>query len=343
MLNLDRKEVALVVAGIFFLLCMVGVQNLFVATSLVRQEAWAKEEWEELPCRMVNAGIAYRGSCDRDVTLTMVRYKHFAECMGPKEKLEQNAAVVMEWEKTEAGLCAERGDATYRAETGAPVDMEAEDRRLQAGGIGGKRIQCQNTYLPWALVEVHDASGLAKRHCAYQFGATQPSLTGDWHVINELLDRLEHAPDQTCWRLKSDSCVLAFEDQVVLVRAEQGENRILVVSGAICGGLAFLAALLACAFHVHDNNYYDLFGPPSGYESALPCDDPHFMGPEAPLSDRVRNLVAAAAPRLGESTPRSASSGPLSGRGRTVSAQSTPRLAWNLASDFAPVPQKEID
>merc|ERR1719335_1884149 len=128
MIHLDRKELALLVAGIFFLLCMVGAQNFFVPSALQHQEAWAGLPWEEEACQIEDAGIAYRGSCKRDVSLTMVHYSDFAECMGPSEvgptsEAKNPETIVKQWEHTEAGACAKRGDTSYRFHTGAPVNM----------------------------------------------------------------------------------------------------------------------------------------------------------------------------------------------------------------------------
>lgn len=253
-----------------------------------------------------------------DVTLMMTEYQHFAECMGPRENGDDLIAVRQQWGQTDPGKCANQANQDYdsrrlalaarassasSAATGPLVDGAAPKRNLFAPAGGINRLKCSNSYLPWASVRVHNISGLSPSdlRCAYEFGAPEPSINGDWENVLAMTDKLRmqsSAPQGTrCWVLVSDDCVVSFHDEKLLTMQEQGENQMIKNSGIICGVLAVFSALITCFWHVRDM----YFGNGSVSYQGLPTSEPVTV--EVLLSDRVRQIMNVAASRLTDETP----------------------------------------
>lgn len=178
-LDFSRVEVASMCCCMFALLALVGVINALNPSNMHLVQKWAAQSWIQGHCEVEAVGIAYRGNCHTDVTLTMTNYDQFAECMGLKEKMGANVKqALQEWHHSEAGVCAARGDNVFQMDTGAILTDEEKEadgiigrsslptftkaltdprtlpNALQERFLPGARIDCHNNYLPWALLHV---------------------------------------------------------------------------------------------------------------------------------------------------------------------------------------------
>lgn len=378
-LNFSRVEVASVCCCMFALLACVGIINALNPSGMHLVQKWADKKWIKGHCQVEAVGIAYRGNCHTDVTLTMTTYNRFKECMGLPQKLGVNVKDTWKkWQHSQAGACAARGDLAFQMDTGevftgndegeiigrSSFPSFSEDPRslpnaLEERFLPGARIDCHNNYLPWALLHIdrdlmslipgtdrfvagNNGSAGIKR-CAYEFGASQPSLSGDWEEIMDMVTTLRQERDSlahggvgkvACWVLQSDDCVVAFMDQRELVAAAQRRNTLSTVSGLLCGTLAVTAMLLACCWHLREQGWChrcpETFmsvvccEPPGGFHRPLPTQDPDGIVPGIPLTDRVRQAVTAAAANLRNSdlTP-----------GTPVTVWSTREVQHNMAAE----------
>lgn len=261
-----------------------------------------------------------------------------------------------------AADAAERQQEQEEAEE-AVADADSDDddfldddleitRRLQY--VAPRRRNCHNGYLPWAEVLVANASASSTReispdaHCAFQFGASAPSITGDWRAIVDMLAPLRSALNAgrqiRCWTLAEENCVVAFNGASLLTdKAKAGATLARLLCG-IFAASSLLAAALAGHWHGRDHGCCGII-PPEGYDSAV-CtyeDSPHEDG-AVPLSERVRSMVDVVTTRLGELTPAASSRESLrvSGRAsrRTVEVAGPNGLKTtvprNVAADFLP-------
>merc|ERR1712048_1489281 len=94
--------------------------------------------------------------------------------------------------------------------------------------------------------------------------------------------------------LEPDNCVVAFQDQRKLGEKELRHRQFFLSTGAICGALALLVAIVACAWHYLESGVMGFLGmdpPGSGYHVALPTSEPDV---ETQISDRVRTIMEIA-------------------------------------------------
>lgn len=344
-----RTEIAAAFAVLFSVVTAIGAVFFASPKNLRFAEKWADQNWVKSSCTVEEAGVAYRGICQIDVSIIMTRYQRFAECQGPSESAFDAEVAFRNWEhNSEAGRCATQGNDDYRSATGQAATVDETDLTLNARRLipiqvvqpnMPNHLDCYNSYLPWAVVRLsNDSTGGSEIRCAYEFGASAPSVTGDWSKANTLYAQLKQNRDvqqpTPCWVLRDDDCVVAFHDQAMLTRQEHGNMQLVQVSGMVSMVFAVLCALAACRFHLQDRK----LGTSGGYHQKLATEDPYEIA-KVPLTDRVARAVQAAASRLGQDSPTSGTTTPRSGTSpRTIEVidqdgkrRKVPR---NVASDF---------
>lgn len=334
-----KKELAAALSGLFCVLAVLGLVFGVDSGGLSSARNWAKQDWKQSICSVEDSGIAYRGSCQMDVTLMMTDFSDFAECMGPRHMLGEAKEVRKDWEATGPGRCAARGNEAYAAAQG---DAPPTGRRL--GKYWHERIVCHNSYLPWAVLRVHNSTGVGSltrsgvARCAYEFGAVRPSITGDWDAALALLGKLKQAraggSGVLCWTLATDDCIVALRDQGVLTEKEQGERNLIRAHTLVCGALALLLGACVACWQWQEGG---LCEDPTTLHVALPTEEPE------PLGGRVQQLAAAAASQLEETTPPASGSSTLRLSGADRSHRTVEvvlpnghqlSVPQNIASDF---------
>lgn len=334
-----KKEIAAALALVLGVLSALGILMWADQRDLTSAKSWARQPWIESSCTVEEVGVAYRGNCDLDVTLVRTAYQDFAECMGPHHRLGDVNAMKDEWEQTPPGLCEERGNLFYQGSQVHP--NKAKTRRL--AWYRPERVSCHNSFLPWAMVKLANTTGVGgTSRCAYQFGASLPSIIGDWDSTVLSMGRLQsmrgHQGGSLCWVLGSDYCVVAFRDQRALARQLLGERSFATTNWILCAGLAALLSLLALRWQLQEHGACPL--PSGGYHMALPTSE---LEPEELLSERVRQILGAAAGRLTETTPSASGNTTLrvsrdGGSHRTVEVVLAnghlTTVSRNIAADF---------
>jgi len=242
------------------------------------------------------------------------------------------------------------GAAVGSYNDGSRVAAALRPQDLAARFLPGANIDCHNNYLPWALVKVMNESNYTnQRRCAYEFGASAPSITGDWDAIMHLYHRLKGEKETTCWVLTDDDCVVAFEDQHLLTQRERRRNKLVIISGIICGTLAVIMLAVGCVWNCRERGRCPL---PTSMVGSLPAirgyePVPQEPGatPQVPLSERVRHIMSVVASRFDEETPTASGASTLRVAGdrsqRTLDLgrafrQTTgaPLVPRNVAADF---------
>lgn len=297
-----------------------------------KARSWAGMGWDLGNCAVESVGVAYRGTCPTDVLWQRSSRQDFAECDGPSE-LQPNSGQARA--QSPAGICDARANRLYQSRRGAENHAEEvpASRRLLPPMRPPQRENCYNDYLPWALVWLsNDTVGGARRRCAYTHGASRPSIVHEWSSVTQTLAHLNaqlQSDGAECWVLRSDECVVALDHHSGRTALDSSGELFVWGTNLVCGAFAFsvlVCCCLAICSEVCDQSCgwirveVDrlLFGRSGGEHQRLPHEDP-----EAPLSLRAKQIVAAAAQQLQDTTPLS--SGVRSGNGRE---------ARNIAADF---------
>ncbi|CAJ1349931.1 unnamed protein product [Effrenium voratum] len=181
-----------------------GLAFLAMAAAQSPEEIWARQNWTAVTCKVIQTGVAYRGSCNR-----RVHGFPYAEC-------------------TEQGPVLQRTINPWYDPGGRYVSTSCElraDRRWR--WISGRRLGCSNQYLPWALVALN-----GKRRCAFRYG--QESLS-------EMLSESLKNPGKPvrCFVLPDDDeCAVALEYPMTSLVAgdddSQGSGPVFIVGAAVC-------------------------------------------------------------------------------------------------------------
>lgn len=283
------------VALIFGTFALIGALYWWFPDDLIQDRVWASRPWVEMPCLVESTGIAYRGNCELNTTLRMTTYELFQECLGPNETSTHRLAIERQWEETPPGLCAARGDLAYEEA------REGSIRRRLWGHVEIPfRVECHNAYLLWAAVRVMNGSDISssEQHCAYEYGASNPSISGEWEDIVDKRKHLQLKAVQNeampCWVLASeaqvaDACVIAFSNIRKVIELAREEESLMKKTGIACTVLTLLASAYACCFHFRSEEK-------SSYR-ALPKSDPD---DDTYAHAQVIHLAAAA---YGEVTP----------------------------------------
>jgi hypothetical protein len=255
-------------AALAFLL---GISSIVVFNSAdMRANRWFKRDWRAEICMVEDVGVAYRGDCHLQQTSYVTSNQEFAECAGGWESDSNAARVEQDWKNTMVGKCAIRGNRDFHT-VGGLNEKSAAERSLQwtTARLPRHRLNCQDSYLPWASVSVSNGSGIigsvtkSQRRCAFEFGATDPSVVGNWDDIELLLSRLRmyrrsRSPID-CWVLHGDSCIVALTQERLLVQEENDENRI-VLTIAVLFGLSAIcmgcSALYSCMLSLGPSRTY---------------------------------------------------------------------------------------
>mmetsp|Transcript_32736 Transcript_32736/g.90408 ORF Transcript_32736/g.90408 Transcript_32736/m.90408 type:complete len:380 (-) Transcript_32736:12-1151(-) len=345
-----KVEAAASLALLFAFLTAIGIVFCVDPEDLQEARKWAKQPWVESFCTVEDAGIAYRGNCDTDATLTMVEYRDFAECMGPDMGTLDVTEVHLAWEASAPGRCALRGNDAFAGAAGPARRLgssayrpEHAPPRRRLDSVYRPKFACHNSFLPWAVVRAPNASGgKGVPRCAYEFGASRPSITGDWLSVRRTLEHLRRARGVrggvVCWVLGHDDCVVAFHDRRLLEERALRERDRVRMHVTACGLLAALLASCAARWHCQKQGLWP--SQPRGYHMPLPTAEPDHA---ALLNERVQQTTHAAVQRLAEATPpgSGASTLRISGAGaghRTVEVVlpngNRSAVSQNIATDF---------
>lgn len=297
-----------------------------------KARSWAGMGWDLGNCAVESVGVAYRGTCPTDVLWQHSSRQDFAECDGPSEK-QTNFSEARA--SSPAGICDARANSLYRARHDAENHAEQvpASRRLLPQMRPPQRKHCYNDYVPWAIVWLSNGTaGGARRRCAYTHGASRPSIVHEWAAVNQVLAHLTaqlQSDGAECWVLRADDCVVALDHHSGRTALDSSGELFVWSTNLVCGAFA-LSVLVCCCLAVCSEVCDSscgwirvevdrlLFGRSGGEHQRLPHEDP-----EAPLSLRAKQIVAAAAQQLQDATPLS--SGVRSGNGRE---------ARNIAADF---------
>lgn len=353
----NRTAVSLGCTVAFGVLSLMGLAHYVNPTDLNYARLWRDQPWAKQQCSVVDVGVAYRGNCHMNVDIMMTEYSNFEECLGGVES-ERDAQLVREaWDDTQAGECADQGDKDYLLDTGhtlqagetaEQLEKEAEGRRLAPPDLASaddswlarppvaslrrlsftgatimnlpNRLDCHNSYLLWALMEVPNstkgrpgnasrAQGKIKRRCSYEFGSSAPSIAGEWAKLKKQKAHLEahmHAGAKVpCWILQDDDCVVAFHSESLLTAEKSTENFEIEASGAMCGIGWIVSLILSLRFFLEDIGWIHP-EPERGYHwyhHALPTAEHRSHDLDVQLSDRVRHIMGVAGAHIGEITP----------------------------------------
>lgn len=290
-------------AGILALLGVVGLVLSVSPRDLSFAREWRDQRWQQLACTVEDVGVAYRGNCDTDVELAMTQFTSFKECRGPSETVHNEAVERKSWDAMAAGRCAEHGDRDFWYDTGhtggeeeSPEELEEEEeeewrhgRRLFAPPLERKlfgpltqsieRIRCHNAYLLWAAVQVPllNASLPSSHGCAFEYGASAPSVSDDWAGVRAMMDTLQAAYQRrdsiACWVLDDDACVVAFRSEHALANEERLEQGRMFSGASFCG--LFSLMFLMLALYWRPSVVMLIFGESQHWtHAALPTDDP---------------------------------------------------------------------
>lgn len=301
-----------------------------------KERSWAGMGWDLGNCAVESVGVAYRGTCSTDVLWQHSSRRDFAECDGPpgttlsqlRAQSEPNSSQLRA--QSPAGVCDARANDLYRARHDAESHAE---RRLLPPMRPPQHDHCYNEYLPWAIVWMGNGSaGGARRRCAYTHGASRPSVVHEWASVTQALAHLTaqlQSDGAECWVLRADDCVVALDHHTGRTALDSSGELFVWGTNLVCGAFA-LSVLVCCCLAVCSEICDSscgwirievdrlLHGRAGGEHHRLPHEDP-----EAPLSLRAKQIVAAAAQQLQDATPLS--SGVRSGNGRE---------ARNIAADF---------
>jgi len=268
---------------------------------LVFAREWRDQRWRQLACTIEDVGVAYRGNCDTDVELKMTQYTGFKECRGPAETVDSEAVERKAWDDMAAGRCAGHGDRDFWYDTGhtggedqSAEELEEEEekewrhgrrllalireRKLFSPPIQINRISCHNAYLLWAAVQVPFLNeSLSSSHgCAYEYGASAPSVSADWAGVRIMMDTLQAAHQRrdtvACWVLDDDACVVAFRSEQALANQERLEQRRLTSGVSACGFLSLV--LLMLGLYWRPSVLAPIVGGQRWTHAALATDDP---------------------------------------------------------------------
>eukprot|EP00746_Dinoflagellata_sp_MGD_P143394 gnl/MRDRNA2_/MRDRNA2_76222_c0_seq2.p1 gnl/MRDRNA2_/MRDRNA2_76222_c0~~gnl/MRDRNA2_/MRDRNA2_76222_c0_seq2.p1 ORF type:complete len:383 (+),score=36.35 gnl/MRDRNA2_/MRDRNA2_76222_c0_seq2:85-1233(+) len=330
-----HTEVIIVLCCILPFLAFAGIKHAVNPSDSDLARKWAVQPWIPGFCEVEDVGIAYRGNCKTDVMNTGENANEFrfAECMGPDEEMYVNAHMQKAWQQSEAGMCAARGDQIFHI-----VHNDVDTKEALSDMDTAKPSDCHNLYLPWALLrfdrmtatllerEILNRTSHSPKRCAYQFGASLPSLTADWEDITEMVEFLQSERDSyhsggrgkvQCWALKSDDCVVTYMDQRTLVGGTKSRVTLWVVSSVLCGILvAGLVIYVFILFLRHPQASYDHCAilcavcaacfafcaactnpqrrrrePPGGFHHSLPTQDPDCVTQDPKAQDTRDTLV----------------------------------------------------
>jgi len=299
----NQKEAVLYCSALFCMLAMVGIIFFWDTSDLEAAVRWGNMECQEATCHIDTLGVAYRGNCDMHAMLQMTHFNTFAECMGPGfENISHEVSSA--WTRNQQSHCTRVGDLAYSSPELWNGTMVTKGRRLRIhvahhplGAFPVNRVLCHNTYLAWAFVRVNTSSGIPR--CAYEYGAAQPSLSGDWEKISKFLKKLKQQRTMKCWTLGQESCIVGFYKEDHIKDHEVDDRYSLQITGIVCAVISVILGCAACCLHIQERGFYHM--PAGGMHHLIPTEDPdeHVL-----LSSRVRRAVRHAVHNLNEQTPQ---------------------------------------
>lgn len=218
----------------------------------------------------------------------------------------------------------------------------------------GPPVLCRNGYLLWATVQVLLTSAPTSagtplpnassptpptsRGCAFEYGASAPSVTADWAAVTGMMSWLQSAHRRRvsldCWVLADNPCVIAFHSRQMLVDAKRSRYRNMERGASCCGVLSCLFVMLAVFWRSEA-----FLGTCLGHDqrstfSALPTHDPSELEDGSP---KVGRLASSSHPALSFLSDSANLSGEAP-RSRTASWQP---YGSEAASAFGPTPSGE--
>lgn len=150
---------------------------------------------------------------------------------------------------------------------------------------------CHNGYLLWAAVNVLIINSTspsstaiaipnASHGCAFEYGASAPSVTADWAAVTAMRTWLQSARELDCWVLDDDACVIAFHSGQVMLDAKGEEYKNMKRGATCCGILSFFFLMVAAYWRAQDK-YGPCFCQDTTF-SALPTQDPNELDESSP-------------------------------------------------------------
>lgn len=251
-----------------------------------------------------------------DVDIQMVKdYKKFAECNIVSQqnfKGEESPDELMRWHETLAGKCAARADYSFREtfhkrrRLGQERLDTFDERRLHLHThteFSPVRVECTNSYLSWAKVWLKNSThNVSEIRCAYQFGATIPSITSAYGEVETLHKQMKkHVDGQDlvrCWQLYADACVVAFTDLRDFMRVEREEDEDMAHMSLLFGSIFGIVGIFALCWFCK--------GKCSGtheYQRVATNDDVLDLFGGISLSERVNFITEHAPALIKENTP----------------------------------------
>lgn len=203
---------------------------------------------------------------------------------------------------------------------------------------GASSLLCHNGYLLWAAVRVPllnatspsnsamsppNLSSPTLGRCAFEYGASAPSVTADWGAATRMMARLQSARQTQnsvdCWVLHDDACVIAFHSGQALADAMHSKYKNTTRGAYCCGLISSLFLMIAVYWRSQDvlGRYLGRQDPYSTF-SALPTHDPSDLDqPPSPPGARAASLKSYGPTSPGEIRTEVVSA---NARGRRVSA-----------------------
>mmetsp|Transcript_101709 Transcript_101709/g.195232 ORF Transcript_101709/g.195232 Transcript_101709/m.195232 type:complete len:350 (+) Transcript_101709:215-1264(+) len=274
---------------------------------------WGRREWIESSCNIKAAGVAYRGTCEYNMTTIDTQFTDYTEC---KHAMDVRA------HREDTDFCTHAGDEEFLS-PGASGDRASSSMKFSAPQRALRSWRqyrlnnCWDTFLLWALVgsvhplpanksdsekEVEDMKHL----CAYEYGAASVSTTDDWEGVQELMHVVQAASELKvpvpCWKLPDSTCVLALKHPSIRSMQQLEEDSRNTFIGTLCGATAICicsASVLCVLFQPSCDFIWQRMQPSRDYFRVPAAEPPS----DETCTVLAKKIVNTAVKNIGEETP----------------------------------------